>query len=103
MPIYEVGTTSYEDDIMRIKVAMSQLGTRCSTPNSYAFGPPVSRFGWTFIQLGVGEDLMDAINSTFASILAKYAKGRTEEKVAPFLADYFESRGCKTKVALRDK
>lgn len=95
--IFEAGTTDYDQDILRIKLALSHLETNCSAPNSHMLGPPVSRFGWTFFQIAFKPILIDRIESKFSDMIQRY-KGKPEDQIVGFLADFFESKNCKIRL-----
>ena len=95
---FEVGTASYGEDSARIKAALSHLETRCSAPGGFLQGEPSSRMGWTFLTVSLRADLEDGIASVFGDMVARYSEKEPEKKIARFLADYLESRGCSVKV-----
>ena len=99
--VIEIGTTDFESDEMIIKKAMSHLQTQCGIINGYQFSEPVSRFGWTFFKLALNPGLLDGIEKKFSDMVRRY-KGKPPEKILSFLSDYFESRGCKTKLKMID-
>ena len=94
MTLFEAGTTSYTDDIIQVKKALSHLATGCGATDGYVLGGPVSRFGWTFFQIAMKPVLVDGIEERFADMLQRYREGKPEEKLVRFLSDFFESRGC---------
>ncbi len=100
MTLFEAGTTSYADDVVQIKKALSHLETSCGAPGTYALGGPVSRFGWTFFQIAMKPVLVDGIEKKFADMIRRYREGKPEERLARFLSDFFESRGCKIKLKI---
>lgn len=101
--LFEACTTSYDDDIVLIKRALSHLETRCGGPGTCVLGRPVSRFGWTFFQIAIKAALADGIEKEFADMLQRYRDGRPEERIARFLADYVESKGCKMRLRVADE
>jgi len=51
MPLFEISTTKYEEDIKLIQVAMTKMAAICNIASGFKFGDPVSRFGWTFFKI----------------------------------------------------
>jgi len=100
--LFEVSTTSYEDDVLQIKRALSHLETRCGAPGSYVLSEPVFRFGWTFFQIAMKPVLVDGIEGKFADMIRRYREGKPEERLVKFLSDFFESRGCKIKLKITE-
>ena len=68
--------------------------------NGYVIGRSSSRFGWTFFNLAIKDDLHNGINQKFSDMIQRYSRGRDLEKFVQFLADYFNSKGCNIKAKL---
>ena len=98
--LFEVGVTDYADQLILIKRALSHLETRCGVPGTSMLGQPVSRFGWTFFQIAMKRVLVDRIEETFGDMIAQYREGKPEERLARFMSDFLESRGCKIRLKL---
>lgn len=101
MKIFEVSSTDFLEDKRLINNALSDMASQFGLPNDFTFGEPTSRFGWTFFKLWIRPNLQDAINKKFDDMIRRY-KGKPDEKFTFFIADYLQSKGCKTKVKLID-
>lgn len=99
MKIFEVGTTDFLEDKRLINNALSDMAAQFGIQNDFTFGEPTSRFGWTFFKLWIRPNLQNAINQKFDDMIKRY-KGSPDEKFTFFIADYFQARGCKTKIKL---
>jgi len=98
MPYFEIRSTKYDKDIKTIQVAMTKMSALCNIDGGFKLGEPISKFGWTFFQILVNEELYFGIENKFSDMIKK-CKGRNqEEKFIDFLARYFESSGCSVKV-----
>ena len=97
--ILEIASTNYEDDVFQMKKALSHLQTTCVVSDGYLLSDPVSKFGWTFFKLLLKPDFHFSIEKNFSDMILKY-KGKKEEKLANFISDFFQSRGCKIKLKL---
>ncbi|HET6516750.1 MAG TPA: hypothetical protein VFG25_00795 [Nitrosopumilaceae archaeon] len=97
--IFEIASTNYEDDIFKIKKALSHLQTTCEITDGYIISKPVSRFGWTFTQLLLKPAFSFNIEKKFADMIKRY-KGKQEEKYTDFMQDFFLARDCKIKLKL---
>ena len=100
MILFEASTTNYDDDIVRVKRALSHIETQCGAPNTYALGQPISRFGWTFFQIAMKPMLVDCIERKFEDMIQKYREGKPEERLTRFLSDFLESRDCGVRLKL---
>lgn len=58
----------------------------------------MSRFGWTFFKIAMKPVLVAGIEGRFADMIRRYRDGSPEERLAGFLSDFFESRGCRIRL-----
>ena len=100
MPFFEISTTKYDEDIKIIQVAITKAAAVCNIDRGFKFGEPTSRFGWTFFQLLIDQELYIGIESKFADMIKKCKGGKPDEKFTNFLSSYFESSGCNVKVKI---
>jgi len=100
MPIFEISTTKYKEDIELIQVAMTKMAAICNIASGFKFGDPVSRFGWTFLQIYLDQELCMGIEDEFSDMIKKCKGNKPDEKFINFLGQYFESKGCSVKVKM---
>ena len=98
MPFFEISTTNYEEDIKTIQLAMTKMAAVCNISTGFRFGDPTSKFGWTFFQLFMDQELYVGIEDKFADMIKKTKGDKPDEKFINFLGMYFESKGCNVKV-----
>ena len=98
MAFFEIGTTNYEEDIKTMQLAMTKMAAVCNIATGFRFGDPTSKFGWTFFQLFMDQELYVAIEDKFADMIKKTKGDKPDEKFINFLGMYFESKGCNVKV-----
>ena len=98
MPFFEISTTNYEKDIKTIQLALTKMAAACNVSTGFRFGDPTSKFGWTFFQLFMDQELYVGIEDKFADMIKKTKGDRPDEKFINFLGMYFESKGCNVKV-----
>lgn len=96
---FEIASTNYEDDIFKIKKALSHLQTTCEITDGYLLSEPVSRFGWTFCKLLLKPAFTANLEKKFDDMIRRY-KGKHEEKLTDFMQDFFLARECKIKLKL---
>jgi hypothetical protein len=99
MKIFEVSTIDFLEDKRLINNALSDMAAQFGMQNDFQFGEPASRFGWTFFKLWIRPNLQNAINQKFDDMIRRY-KGNSDEKFTFFITDYFQSKGCKTKIKM---
>ena len=98
MAFFEISTTNYEEDIKTIQLAMTKMAAVCNIATGFKFGDPTSKFGWTFFQLFMDQELYVGIEDKFADMIKKTKGDKPDEKFINFLGMYFESKGCNVKV-----
>ena len=100
MPYFEISTTKYDEDIKIIQVALTKMSALCNVDGGFRFGEPVSKFGWTFFQLIIEQELYIEIIGKFSDIIKKCKGRKQDEKFTEFISHYFESRGCNVKIKM---
>ena len=100
MAFFEISTTNYEEDIKTIQLAMTKMAAVCNISMGFRFGDPISKFGWTFFQLFMDQELYVGIEEKFADMIKKTKGDKPDEKFINFLGMYFESKGCNVKVKI---
>ena len=100
MPLFEISTTKYKEDIELIQVVMTKMAAICNIASGFKFGDPVSRFGWTFFKMLLDQELYVGIEDEFSDMIKKSKGNKPDEKFTNFLSQYFESKGCSVKVKL---
>ena len=100
MAFFEISTTNYEEDIKTIQLAMTKMAAVCNISTGFRFGDPTSKFGWTFFQLFMDQELYVGIEDKFTDMIKKTKGDKPDEKFINFLGMYFESKGCNVKVKI---
>ena len=100
MTYFEICTSKYEEDIKLIQVALTKMEAICNVATGFNFGEPTSRFGWTFLQLYLDQELCIGIEDRFSGMIKKCKGYKPDEKFTNFLSQYFESSGCNVKVKM---
>ena len=98
MAFFEISTTNYEENVKTIQLAMTKMAAVCNIATGFRFGDPSSKFGWTFFQLFMDQELYVGIEDKFADMIRKTKGDKPDEKFINFLGMYFESKGCNVKV-----
>ena len=100
MPFFEISTTKYKEDIELLQVVMTNMAASCNIAAGFKFGEPTPRFGWTFFQMLIDQELYIGINDEFSDKIKKCKGNKPDEKFVNFLSQYFESKGCNVKVKM---
>ena len=100
MSFFEISATKYVEDIKLLQVAMTKMAALCNITMGFKFGEPVSRFGWTFFQMFLDQELYVGIEDEFSDMIKKCKGNKPDEKFTNFLSQYFESKGCNVRVKI---
>ena len=100
MPFFEISTTKYEENIKLLQVVMTKMEAVCNVADGFKFGEPTQRFGWTFFQMLVDQELYVGIEDKFSDMIKKCKGSKPDEKFTNFLNQYLESNGCNVKIKM---
>jgi|TARA_B100000470_G_C19619246_1_gene314627 hypothetical protein len=98
LPYFEISTTKYDEDIKIIQVALTKMSAHCNIDRGFRFAEPISKFGWTFFQLLIEQELYLGIENKFSDMIKKCKGNKQDEKFTEFIFRYFESEGCNVKI-----
>ena len=98
MPFFEISTSKYKEDVKLLQVVMTKMAASCNIATGFKFGEPTPRFGWTFFQMLIDQELYIGIKNGFSDMIKKCKGDKPDEKFINFLSGYFESNGCNVKV-----
>ncbi|MDP6303216.1 MAG: hypothetical protein QF657_01450 [Candidatus Nitrosopelagicus sp.] len=96
----QISTTDWLKDRVLFEDNMNTLGKLCDVQNGYMFNEPVSKFGWTFIDMVLKADFHMSMEQEFAEEVNKSKGSKPEEKFINFLTNYLEKNDCKIKLKL---
>ena len=100
MPFFEISTTKYEENIKLLQVLMTKMAAVCDVADGFKFGEPTQRFGWTFFQMLVDQELYVGIEDKFSDMIKKCKGSKPDEKFTNFINQYLESKGCNVKIKM---
>ena len=83
-----------------IQVALAKMSALCNIDRGFMFGEPISKFGWTFFQLIIEQELYFEIESKFSDMIKKSKGNNADERFLNFMSSYFETRGCSVKMKM---
>ena len=95
-PLFQLSTRSYEKEIPIVKQALTELETECSVQNGYTIEKPFEKFGWTFFNIQISEELAEIIEK---SGMMKGALGyKIAEQMTNFVGHYLETKGSTVRI-----
>ena len=95
-PLFQLSTRSYEKEIPIVKQALTELEIECNVQNGYAIEKPFEKFGWTFFNIQISEELAEIIEK---SGMMKGALGyKIAEQMTNFVGHYLETKGSTVRI-----
>ncbi len=96
----QISTTDWPKDRLLFEDTMSTLEKLCNVQNGCILNEPVSKFGWTFIDMILKGDFHMSMEQEFNEQINKSKGSKPEEKFVNFLVKYLENNSCKIKLKL---
>ena len=95
-PLFQLSTRDYEKEIIMVKSALSNLEIECNVKNGYVIEEHFNKFGWTFFNIQLSEELVSVIEK---SGMMKGALGyRIGEQLTNFVGHYLEGKGSNVRI-----
>jgi len=95
-PVFQLSTRNYDEEIILVKKAMSELEDTCKVKNGYEIFEPFTTAGWTFFNVKLSSEIFSIIEK---SGMMEGALGfRIAEQLKNFLGHYLESKGSQVRI-----
>ena len=95
-PLFQLSTRSYDKEAVIVKQALIDLETECKVQNGYIIEDPFEKFGWTFFNIQISEEMTNIIEK---SGMMEGALGyRIGEQLTNFVGHYLESKGSDVRI-----
>ena len=95
-PLFQLSTRSYDKESPLVKQALIDLETKCDVQNGYTIEEPFDKFGWTFFNIQISEEMANVIEK---SGMMEGALGyRIGEQLTNFVGHYLESNGSNVRI-----
>ncbi|MGI0057917.1 MAG: hypothetical protein ACREAK_11180 [Nitrosarchaeum sp.] len=95
-PLFQLSTRSYEKEISIVTHALTDLEIQCNVQNGYSIEKPFEKFGWTFFNIQISEELANIIEK---SGMMKGALGyKIGEQMTNFIGHYLETKGSAVRI-----
>ncbi|MHA7646708.1 hypothetical protein [Nitrosopumilus sp. S4] len=95
-PLFQLSTRSYDKEIPIIKNALMELEKDCDVKNGYKIEEPFQKFGWTFFNIQISEEMADTIEK---SGMMEGALGyKIGEQMTNFIGHYLETKGSSVRI-----
>ena len=95
-PLFQLSTRSYENEIPLVRQALAELEKECQVSSGYTIDEPFTKFGWTFFNIQISEEMATAIEK---SGMMEGALGyRIAEQLTNFIGHYLETKGSNVRI-----
>lgn len=95
-PLFQLSTRSYDKEITIVKNALQELENECNVKNGYTIEEPFQKFGWTFFNIQINEEMSNKIEK---SGMMEGALGyKIGEQMTNFIGHYLETKGSSVRI-----
>jgi len=95
-PLFQLSTRNYNKEFPIVKQALIDLQTECKVKNGYTIENPFKKFGWTFFNIQISEEMICIIEK---SGMMEGALGyRIGEQLTNFVGHYLETKGSNVRI-----
>lgn len=95
-PLFQLSTRNYKIEIPIVKQSLEDLETECKVHNGYVIEEPFEKFGWTFFNIQISEEMAAIIEK---SGMMEGALGyRIGEQITNFVGHYLETKGSNVRI-----
>ena len=95
-PLFQLSTRNYDQELPIIKKALKDLEIECKVSNGYTIEKPFTKFGWTFFNIQLSEELAKIVEK---SGMMEGALGfRIGEQLTNFVGHYLETKGSNVRI-----
>ena len=95
-PLFQLSTRFFEKELPIVTRALSDLENECNVSNGYVIDEPFTKFGWTFFNIQISEELALIIEK---SGMMEGALGyKIGEQMTNFIGHYLESKGSNVRI-----
>ena len=95
-PLFQLSTRSYHKEVLIVKQALIDLEKECNVQNGYTIEEPFDKFGWTFFNIQISEEMVSVIEK---SGMMDGALGyKIGEQLTNFVGHYLETKGSNVRI-----
>ena len=95
-PSFQLSTRNYEKEITIVREALLSLQTECNVWDGYVIDKPFGKFGWTFFNIHLSEELLAVIEKS--GMMSGAAGFTISEQITNFVGHYLEVKGSNVRI-----
>jgi len=95
-PLFQLSTRSYEKEIPIVRQALTDLEIECNVQNGCTIEKPFEKFGWTFFNIQISEELTERIEKS--GIMEGALGYKIGEQMTNFIGHYLETKGSTVRI-----
>jgi len=96
MPLFQLSTRIYDEEIVLVKNAMIELEKQCNVTDGFTLTKPFNKAGWTFFNLQITTKMTAIIEKS--GLMERSSGYRIEEQLKNFLGHFLESKGSQVRI-----
>ncbi len=95
-PLFQLSTRNYEKEFPLVQQALADLESECNVKNGYIIEEPFQKFGWTFFNIQINEEMAENIEKS--GIMEGALGYKIGEQMTNFIGHYLESKGSNVRI-----
>jgi hypothetical protein len=95
-PLFQLSTRSYHTELPIVKHALNDLQTKFNVKDGYKIESPFDKFGWTFFNVQISEEMTDIIEKS--GIMEGALGYKIGEQLTNFIGHYLETKGSNVRI-----
>ena len=95
-PSFQLSTRDYEKEMPIVRGALLSLQTECNVQDGYTIDEPFGKFGWTFFNIQLSDELVAVIEKS--GMMAGAAGFTISEQITNFVGHYLEGKGSNVRI-----
>ncbi|QUC64172.1 hypothetical protein NsoK4_06925 [Nitrosopumilus sp. K4] len=95
-PLFQLSTRKYDKEIQIVRDALEQLQKDCNVTDGYKIEEPFEKFGWTFFNIQISEEMAHIIETT--GMMEGALGFRIGEQMTNFIGHYLEEKGSNVRI-----
>ena len=95
-PSFQLSTRNYDKEIPIVREALMSLQAECNLEDGFTIEEPFGKFGWTFFNIKLSNELVGVIEKS--GMMEGAAGFKISEQITNFVGHYLEGKGSNVRI-----
>ena len=95
-PSFQLSTRNYGKEIPIVREALMSLQAECNVHDGFTIEEPFGKFGWTFFNIKLSNELVGVIEKS--GMMEGAAGFKISEQITNFVGHYLEGKGSNVRI-----